>query len=678
MARVYQVPAHAFRWLALGVVLAVLPHLVSAPLWLQASAVVLVGWRILIQRGRLRMPGMLLRTAMLFALTGATLWSYGTVLGPAAGVALLVAAFCLKLLEMFRLRDAYVVVVLAYFVLATVFLLYRNALVTIYVLVVLGVITAALIGINHPEAGVKPRTHLRVAGGLMLQATPLMLVLFLLVPRIEPLWNLPSDKREARTGMSDSMSPGEVSRLAQSNELAFRVEFEGEPPPMRERYWRGLTYSWFDGRRWSQASPRNIDERALVYRPGERPPEWYVRLRESRQGQNYTYRVLLEPTQQPWMYALTVPFVEARQHMMARDFRLLSNNEIRDLMIYEVTSWTNMPLDQPLPDWERRLNLSLPSEGNARSSALARQWYAEANSDAEFANRILAHFRNQPFYYTLEPPLLGEQRVDGFLFNTRRGFCEHYAQTMAFLLRAAGIPARIVAGYQGGEVNTLGSHLLIRQSDAHVWVEAWLDQDGWVQMDPTAAVAPQRIEVGLREALEQQGEGDVFGAFDELTNNALMKQLGLLTDYYEFLWQKWVVGYEQEQQGHLLSGLFGEITPVRLAIIMGVAAGTVLMLMFLLMLWGNRRAPLDWWQQEYWAMQALLLRSGVQADIQQGPRGMLAAVRQRSPAAVSAFEQWCQLYETLVYAQPGLLAEGGGRRKRMRQLRRQVARSLGR
>jgi transglutaminase-like putative cysteine protease len=676
MARVYQVPAHAFRWLALGVVLAVLPHLVSAPLWLQAAAVVLVVWRLLIQRGRLRMPGILLRTAMLFALSGATLWSYGTVLGPAAGVALLVAAFCLKLLEMFRLRDAYVVVVLSYFVLATVFLLYRNALVTIYVLVVLCIITAALIGINHPEAGVRSRTHLRVAGGLMLQATPLMLVLFVLVPRIEPLWNLPSDKREARTGMSDSMSPGEISRLAQSDELAFRVEFDGEPPPMRERYWRGLTYSWFNGRRWSQATPQNINSRELVYRPGDRPPDWYERLRNDRQGEQYRYRVLLEPTQQPWMYALTVPFVDDRRHMVARDFRLLATSEIRDLYTYRVTSWTEMTLDQPLPAWERRLNLSLPSEGNPQARAMAERWREEAGTDTNFANRMLMHFRNQPFYYTLEPPLLGDQRVDDFLFNTRRGFCEHYAQTMAFMLRAAGIPARIVAGYQGGEVNTLGSHLLIRQSDAHVWVEAWLDQRGWVQMDPTAAVAPERIEMGLREALEQQGETDAFGALDGFTNSALMQQLGLFTDYYEFLWQKWVVGYEQEQQGQLLSGLFGEITPVRLAIIMGVAAGSVLMLMFLLMLWGNRKPPLHWWQQEYWSMRKLLVRAGVDDNIQHGPRGMLAGVRAQSPAAAGAFEQWCQMYETLVYARPDLLAEGGGRRKRMRQLRRQVARSL--
>lgn len=676
MARVYQVPQHAFVWLVSSVMLAALPHLLGGPLWLGVLLAGTLVWRVLVQRGRVGLPGRLLRLLLLAGAAGATLYSYGTVLGPQAGVCLLVAAFGLKLLEMVRLRDAYVVIVLAYFVLATVFLGDRGIIATLYVMAVLLVVTAALVGINHAETGVRARGHLKVAGTLLAQAIPLTLVLFVMVPRIAPLWSLELEQGQARTGMSDSMAPGEVSRLSQSDELAFRVEFSGDIPPPRERYWRGLTYSWFDGRRWSQAMPREMSLSEYLWYPGQPEPQWLQELQRAQTGPRLEYRVVMEPSRQRWLYALAVPFPQGRGAGLARDSRLVARDDINETFAYQVASYPGMPRDIQLTQWERRLNLYLPDEGNPRARQRAREWRDRAGSDRALAERLLRWFREEAFWYTLEPPRLGENTVDEFLFGTRRGFCEHYASAFAFMMRAAGVPARIVAGYQGGELNPMGNHLRVRQRDAHAWVEVWFEGDGWVRYDPTGAVAPSRIEYGIDRALEEdeQGAGGFDDALRRFGDNSLIRQMRHLSDYMQFAWQKWVLGYDQRMQMDFLKRWLGSLSPSRIGMaLLGALALILLPLGFWVLL--RHRAPgLDARQREYWRMVRLLQRYGVAVSGTTPPREMVAFVKAGQPRAAGAMRDWSRYYEGLVYGERR--EESATVRKHLRRRRLAVKRLL--
>lgn len=676
MARLYQVPQHAFVLLLSGCAMASLPHLLSAPAWLAVLVPAVLLWRIQIQRGRMRMANRWLRGFLLMAIILATLYSHGTVLGPEAGVTLLVAAFCLKLVEMFRLRDAYVVIVLAYFVLATVFLALRDIVTTVYVLVVLLVITAALVGINQPESGVRPRQHLRVAAVQILQALPLMLVLFILVPRIPPLWNLPQDQARARTGMSDSMSPGQVSRLSLSTDLAFRVEFDGEVPPPGQRYWRGLTLSWFDGRTWNQAAPLTVPTREYLYSGGRDTPEWYRDWREGRQGPRYRYRVLMEPTNRQWVFALAVPFTDSPDLDVARDFRLVAGEEIREVLSYTVESFTAMPRAPELAAWERDWYLRLPESGNARARALAQEWRDQVSGDQELIDRLLSWFRQEAFYYTLEPPPLGNEPVDEFLFGSRRGFCEHYASAFTYMLRAAGIPARVVVGYQGGEPSRVSDYLQVFQYDAHAWSEAWLPGRGWVELDPTAAVAPERIEYGLREAMARLGQNDSLPGVAIFHDSTFGQQLRHLSDYVTFTWQKWVLGYRQDRQLDLLGRWFGSVSPMKVAIALACAGLVIFGFSALWLYWRSRRLPLAWWQEEFWRVRHLLERAGVALPPAADAGAMAMAGRLACPAAGAALEAWARQYQLVVYRRTAEQSPDKALQARMVKLRRSVARSL--
>ncbi|WP_111656787.1 transglutaminase TgpA family protein [Isoalcanivorax indicus] len=675
--RVYQVPHHTFWLLTLGTFLAALPHLWMGPLWLQLLIPALLVARVLVQRGRLRMPGRSIRVLLLGGIVAGTVYSHGTIAGPEAGACLLVAAFGLKLLEMFRLRDAYVLLVLGYFVLATTFLFYQGPLAAFYVLLAMLLLTAALVGINKPETRARASAHVRLASVMLLQALPLMLLLFVLVPRVGPLWALEIRQEQARTGMSDSMAPGEVSHLTQSAELAFRVEFDGEVPPPAARYWRGLTYSWFDGRRWSQASPREIPRDELVQfaqGPGNRGPAntWYPGLsvaREQVPGPVYRYRVVQEPSRRPWLYALAVPFAEQRDIGLVRDFRLVRDADLEQRYAYTVTSYPLLKAAMPLPDWERDFNLSLPESGNGRSRLLAEDWFRRAEGDPRrYAERILRWFREEAFFYTLEPPLLRGDTVDAFLFDSRRGFCEHYASAFAYLMRAAGVPARIVAGYQGGELNPMGNHLRVHQYHAHAWVEIWIEGEGWVEYDPTGAVAPERIEQGMEPFRDGGGGGlqNLFGGRGG--SHPMLARLRNSLDYIQFSWQKWVLGYDETAQLAFLERWLGEISPWRLAQALLIG---MLILLLPVALWvllrqrGPARSPL---QREYHAMGRQLRRAGLPQPEHLPPRELAQRAGQLWPAVADDMRRWAGLYEQAAYAGD----EATDCRRQLRRLRRQL------
>lgn len=651
MARVYQIPSHARLWLALAVVATSLPQLLRGPLWQAGLLILVLGWRALVERQRLALPRRPVRVLLLLATLAGTFHSFGRLHGPEAGTALITSLFALKYLELVGKRDAYVLIVLGYFVCATVLLFYPGPGAALYVLACLLLLTASLAGINHSDTHARRRQHLATAATLLGQALPLAVILFVLVPRIEPLWNLSMSGGQARTGMSDTLSPGQVSGLTESSALAFRVEFQGPMPPPWERYWRGLTYSHFDGTTWSQARPNTWNDNDTLYRGRGPTPAWYQRLMDARgQGESYRYRVIMQPSQRRWLYALAVPFSELDGLGVARDLRLVADRPLEHALGYRVLSVPGARSAATLGPQERALMLSLPEEGNSRAHALAADWRQTQRDDGALVRAALEYFRQQPFHYTLTPPRLAGDSVDAFLFGTRRGFCEHYASSFTFLMRAAGIPARVVGGYQGGELGA-GDYLQVRQYDAHAWSEVWLEGRGWVRVDPTGAVAPERVELGLRGALESTGDTGQEGV-PGMTRLPVLFQLQQWADYVDFHWQKWVLGYRRDEQLALLQKWLGGTSPLRIALTLTAALALFGGLLAAWVLLRDRNSPSTPLQKEFRRLRRGLARRGLHPPPSHSAAALAKDIAQAYPRAATAAAHWQALFEHLAYRDP--------------------------
>ncbi|WP_300523766.1 DUF3488 and transglutaminase-like domain-containing protein [Alcanivorax sp.] len=679
MARIYQVPSHTRLWLALAVVLCSIPQLVKGPLWQAGLLVLVILIRWLVDQQRLTLPGRIVRTLLLIGAVGLTFYSFGRLYGPEAGVALLVSLFALKYLEVVRQRDAYVVIVLGYFVCATALLFSQTPGMFLYVVLCMTVLTTCLVGINHSDTRASGLLHGKRAMVMTLQAIPLMVVLFLLVPRVAPLWNMQVGEDKARTGMSDSMSPGQISELSESAELAFRVDFQGDIPPRPQRYWRGLTLSHYDGRTWQQAVPQGQAESEYLYRRGNQKPVWYQQLesRRAAEQQRYRYQIIAEPTQRRWLFSLAVPFPLDEGMALAKDMRLVADQPVSQRFAYRVESVPAATDAISLDGQERQLMLSLPQESGRKARGLAQQWQLESHSAREIAQRALRHFREQPFHYTLRPPRLTADPVDDFLFRTRRGFCEHYASSFTFLMRAAGVPARVVVGYQGGEQNQLGTHLLVRQYDAHAWSEIWLEGQGWTRVDPTGAVAPERIELGLREALENSEDGrDVLDdlGLRRFSDGGLFAKVSQWVDYVDFRWQTWVLGYDSAFQSAFLEDLLGVVSPVRIAIALIVAVAMLMGLYALFLLWRTGNARLTLMEREYWRLHQRASERGRPLAVGLTPMQLSDAISEQWPQAAVAAENWAKYYQKLHY--DPVSAPDKRQRRHLRSLRNRLYKLL--
>ena len=400
---------------------------------------------------------------------------------------------------------------------------------------------------------------------MLLHALPIMLVMFIVIPRLGPLWAIPN-QNAAKTGFSDSLSPGDLGNLAQDRSPAFRVEFEGNPPAANQLYWRGLVLDTFDGRTWRMRDswggfpPRRADSQNIKRDP-------------------ISYKVIMEPHGQIWLFSLMTPQSAtntANSIRITSDYLLMHHMPVAQRMGYSVTSalqveWPEAPR---LNSSEREFYTRIPHEFNPQTQAIAHAWREQNIGDDHIIAKALTLF-NREFTYTLQPPLLGEHSVDEFLLTTKRGFCEHFSSSFAFLLRAAGIPARVVVGYQGGRWNPLENYLLVSQSDAHAWTEVWVEGKGWQMIDPTAAVAPNRIEQGINEALGLEDQELVANAWQ---SSSVLYNLQLRWDAATYAWQRWVLNYDTETQEGLLSRLLGGKEPWRLAlwlIGLGVIGATI-------------------------------------------------------------------------------------------------------
>jgi transglutaminase-like putative cysteine protease len=525
-------------WLLMSLGLATAPHIWNEHLEAASLFFLMLGWRALGEFWPRILPRGFVLMLLTLSVLGLLILRARGFSGTELGVAALLSMAGLKLLEVQRRRDFYFCSLLGFFILITVFLFDDSILVTLMMLAAAFGLVVILLDI-HALQPLKPWFLMRNGLGLLLQALPLALVFFYLFPRLSgPLWALDLGGHKGRTGLSEEVRPGSIAELIQSEETALRASFEGEIPPPAERYWRALVMWHTDGQLWSRVPAMQKPRPALAKLP------------------RYRYQVMLEPSNKNWLILLDSPIAAPDQARLTQDFQVFTVQPISETRSYMGLS-TYPPEDfAELGAEERRLGLELPKRISSRVRALAEGWRTEAATDAEVVRLALRHFNQQPFVYTLRPPLLGRDPTDGFLFETRRGFCEHYATSFVLLMRLAGIPSRLVTGYQGGELNPRGNYLIVRQSDAHAWAEVWLDGQGWTRVDPTAAVAPERIEQSLD--LGQLGdEGEVarfyFGGGGLLSG--LVRNLRWSADALQLSWYRWVVNYDRNQQANIFRNL---------------------------------------------------------------------------------------------------------------------------
>jgi transglutaminase-like putative cysteine protease len=446
----------------------------------------------------------------------------------------------------------------------------------------------------------------------------------------EPLWTLGVGSR-GTTGLSDRVSPGQIAELIESPDVAFRASFNRGVPAAEQRYWRGLVIWDTDGQSWFN-KPHQREERHLeLNAPGE-----------------HSYEIFLEAHQQHWLYALDLPIASEQHFKLNQDLILQSRKPIRQSLTYQVRSSTGQQNRVVLPGMLQR-GLALPDNVTQRQFDLVEQWRTTAKSPREIVDLALAHFNTQPFVYTLKPPRYLENPIDQFLFEAQEGFCEHYATSFAQLMRIAGIPSRLVLGYQGGEYNELGDYFIIRQYDAHAWTEVWLEESGWLRIDPTAAVAPERIRFQLRNEFGAEGSPAMF-QLDELgLVGSSLRQFTHMLDNANIQWRRWIIGYSREHQFSLMRNFgFNMLTALQWSLItIGLIAIPLLLIALKLVLSGRKQtAPEIVAYQQYCKK---LARLGINKETYEGPMDFAKRAVAQRPDLTPSISRITALYIKLRY-----------------------------
>jgi len=613
--------------LLICILMVIAPHADHLPVWVSAMCVALLSWRgYLVYTGN-PLPKRWLLLLITIGGIAAIAASFHTLFGREVGVTLLMMLATLKLMELKQARDAMVVIYLCCFIIITNFFYSQSIPTALYLFATLMVIMTTWIQLQAQEMALKAR--LRVAASLLLQAIPLMLILFVLFPRIEgPLWGLPQDAH-ASSGLDDKMSPGSLSRLSLSEAVAFRVNYVDKAPLRNQMYWRGPVLWDFDGRTWTsqKISPRH-------------EPEF------TELDQEISYTVTLEPHNKKWLFALDMPNRISVPAKITFDFQLLRHKPVNARLRYSARS--NLIYQANLRESPRELQraLMLPANLNPQSMQLAAEWRDENNDDASIVRTALAYFNREQFEYTLEPPLLGINGIDEFLFSTKQGFCEHYSSAFVVLMRAANIPARVVTGYQGGEYNAIGDYYIVRQSDAHAWAEVWLEDQGWVRVDPTAAISPDRVSLGLSAAVSDNA------ALTFMARNPpqWLRDLRLNWDAIANQWNQWVLGYDSERQFAFLRRMGMEsITWQSIAINMMAAIGLLIAIYALYMLRHLITRRSDKVQAAWLMLCNKMAKAGLPRADHEGPQDYAARISRVRPELSVTINDLAECYTALRY-----------------------------
>jgi hypothetical protein len=645
-----QVPRNALVWIIITLFALLAPHVGRVPIWVLVVYVLAVVWRLQVHRGRWSFPGRSVKAALIVSSFAGILASYGSLIGLEPTVALLLTAFAFKFIELSRRKDAYVLLFLGYFICVTEFLFSQDLLITLYSFLCVILVTTALVALHQPGEHQFNRRTIRLASVMLLQALPLMVVLFVLFPRFGPLWNVPINSSAGKTGMSDFMKPGDVAKLSQSADVAFRVKFDGSIPPNSDLYWRGLVFSRLEQGVWSGLGHYDVPLKE------QRPAD------VATQGVPLSYSIIMEPTQQKWLYGLHYAHSQTPGVMHTADYRLFSPGTVEMEYLYRVDTWKDSVVEPELSEWRRKVETKLPPSGNPETRQLVQELRVTASSDEAFIDLVLDKFNREPYVYTLQPGTLSEgDRIDQFMFQTRRGFCEHYASAFVFMMRAGGVPARVVAGYQGGETNPVNKTVIVHQFDAHAWAEVWIENKGWIRTDPTAAVSPQRIEMGLEEAMASEGS---FLSADLLSpmryrNIPLLNQIRLRYDALTYRWQSWVVGFDNNRQMELLRSFFGEISARSFAAAFLGSWALVLIPVAISLLRKRDTHPISPADKHYRIFCDRVARLGLQRRPGEAPSEFASRAVAALPESSGELWQITNLYNELAYQGADAPEEGG-------------------
>ncbi len=616
------------------------PHAGNTPLWVGLACGGLLLWRGWITfRGNRLPPRWLLLPVAMLAMAGVYA-TFKTLLGQEAGVAMLVLLLALKLLEMHARRDLFVVIFLGFFLMLASFFHSQSIGAALMMMFAIIVMLTAQLSFQYTGAVPPLLQRLKLSLLMVALAIPLMLVMFFLFPRIQgPLWGLPGDANTARSGLSETMAPGNIAQLALSGDVAFRVKFIDPAPPQARLYWRGVVLGNYDGRTWTHQPALRTNA----------PSQFIPR------GQAIRHQVTLEPHGKRWLFALELPQAPPGAGVInsaiRSDRHLSADQPIHDRIRYEVASYTEFDLAADESRASQRNWLELPAGYNPETLAWAAKLRQTTTDHWQLANTVLKFFREEPFRYTLEPPQLGRHAMDDFLFGTRAGFCEHYASAFVILMRAAGIPARVITGYQGGEINPVDGFMTVRQSDAHAWAEIWLEKRGWLRIDPTAAVAPSRIERNLSRTLPQSGLAGVLNLNRGIAGSWLTS-LRFNWDAVSNGWNQWVLNYSPGKQKSFLQSLgFKDINWHTLVLLL-LATGSLVVALISLPLITNRQKK-DPVQEIYAHFCHIMARHGLPRATHEGPRDyrnrIIGAQSALLPAKKIAAERFLACYESVQY-----------------------------
>jgi len=611
------------------------PHLPRVPGFVGGFVGLAWGYALGMQYRGWPVPPRWLRAMLALGCLALVIFTYGRSFGRDAGVALLSLMLGLKAVESKSVRDMLALLFLAYFVVVTNVLYSQTLVMSGYMLFSVLAVTAALVHLHSGESGILP--DLRRGGVLMAQALPLALLLFVFFPRLQgALWGMHDERDEGVSGFSETLEPGSVANLSLSRAVAFRVDFPGPIPARDSLYWRGLVLDSFDGLTWFKDLPFEFAELPAA----DLSPD------------SVSYALTMEPHNREWVFALDLPILAPRGTVLRSDQTLVSLRAVRSRARYELVSvQAPEPSPVPGPAWT-----ALPEKGNFQARELAAQWREKGLSPRETVQAVLGFFRDGGFVYTLRPGAMNEDIVDQFLFATRQGYCEHYSSAMTFLLRAAKIPARVVVGYQGGEENPMGGYLIVRQSDAHAWVEAWID-GRWQRVDPTSVVAPQRLVTGV-ESFVPQGQGVL-----PPEGLRIMRRVGrffqLGWDAANNSWNQWVLGFSHERQRGLWerlgvdpttwagAGKLAGVLALGLCIVLGAVFGVMLR---------SRGGERDQVAVLYGRFCRRLARLGFPRGLAEGPLDYARRIERQSPGLKEVVRPIVDAYVALRYDGRGDLA----------------------
>ena len=571
---------------------------------------------------------------------------------------LLTFAYTLKAFEIKKRKDFYQLLLLGLFLLASALIFKQTLAFSLVIVLILIVNLTVLHSVFSPTKTLLSAS--KTVCILLLQSTLLAVTLFIVFPRLSPFWQVPS-ATSAKTGLSDEVSPGDIATLALSSDLAFRVDFKGEPIPIYSMlYWRAMTLENFDGRKWTRTSNNR-------HKLSSQSPSTNTTFKPVISGSSILYDVTVEPSYQSWLFGLAVATSDDAKIALMRDYTLQSRNILSQIFHYQVKSYLHSPLDSNLNRIDRQRNIAIVKGSNPRLEKFGSKLKLQYTNPVDRAQAVLEIFRESNYFYTLQAPKLLNNSLDQFFFDTKAGFCEHYASSFTYLMRAAGIPARVVTGYLGGEYNNInaesisdksdqqGGHLSIYQYDAHAWSEIWLEGIGWQKVDPTAAVDPQRVESGWSNALltQQLSMNNNFIGLYQFKNIAWMNKLRLQLDALDYQWTRWVLGYSSKQQYDLLKRWFGDHMPWKTA---GIVTITFIFTMTLITLFYRinfkffEQKKIIPWVQIYQNALKVIAANGVSKPENMTAQDFSALVSLQLPQISKEFRHLTMAFEQLNYS----------------------------